>query len=143
MTTGTEGAPYYSADDIDEDRGVGWLFFAATVLGLGGFMRILDSIWAFRYKGALPDGLKDGTLGSNLKTYGWVWLAVGVLYIVSSFLILARSQFGRWVGIVAAFVGGLAAITWMPYYPIWAITYIVIAVLVFYGLLVHGGRISS
>ena len=35
-------------------RGFGWLFFSGTVLGLAGLMRIVDSIWAFRYNGALP-----------------------------------------------------------------------------------------
>jgi hypothetical protein len=28
---------------------------------------------------------------------------------------------------------------WMPYYPVWALTYVVLAVLVIYGLAVHGG----
>ena len=49
-------------------------------------MRIVDSIWAFRYNGALPDNLKDGVLGSSLTTYGWIWLVVGILLLVSSFL---------------------------------------------------------
>ena len=61
-----ERAQYY-----DEPAGSGWLFFAGTVLGLAGLMRIVDSIWAFRYNGALPAGLKDGVLGDNLTTYGW------------------------------------------------------------------------
>ena len=38
----------------EEDKGFGWLFFAGTVLGLAGLMRIVDSIWAFRYKGRCP-----------------------------------------------------------------------------------------
>src|SRR5262249_23529563 len=110
------------------------------MLGLAGVMRIIDSIWAFHYHGALPEGLRDGVLGSNLKTYGWTWLAVGALLLISSFLVISRAQFGRWVGIIAAGLGGIRAITWMPYYPVWSLTYVVLAVLVFYGLLVHGGR---
>ena len=30
--------------------------------------------------------------------------------------------------------------TWMPYYPIWSLTYVAIAVLVFYTLARYGGR---
>jgi hypothetical protein len=63
----------------EANRGAGWLFFAGTILGLAGLMRILDSIWAFRYDGAIPDNLKDGVLGSNLDTYAWTWLIVGVI----------------------------------------------------------------
>ena len=32
------------------------------------------------------------------------------------------------------------AITWMPYYPVWTLTYVLIALLVFYALAQHGGR---
>ena len=44
------------------------------------------------------------------------------------------------MGRSAAVIQALTAMTWMPYYPIWALTYVGIAVLVFYGLAGHGGR---
>jgi hypothetical protein len=124
----------------DEEAGSGWLFFIGTVLGLAGFMRIIDSLWAFRYNGALPDGLKDAALGDSLTTYAWVWLVVGCVLLMASFLILVRSQFARWVGFFAVTLGALSAMTWMPYFPIWSLTYVGIAVLTFYGLVRHGGR---
>lgn len=130
------GDAYYS----DGEAGEGWLFFAGTVLGLAGLMRIVDSIWAFSYKGALPEGLKNGVFGSNLKNYAWAWLIVGIVLIVASVLILARSQFARWVGFIAATVGGLSAMAWMPYYPVWSLVYVAIAVMTFYALARYGGR---
>jgi hypothetical protein len=140
--------PMRSADDETgaypgSEQGTGWLYFAATLLGLAGVMRIIDSIWAFRYDGALPDNLQDGVLGSNLDNYAWTWLAVGVVLIVASFLVVARSQFGRWVGVIAAAIGGLSAMAWMPYYPIWSMVYIGLAVAVIYGLVVYGGRTTD
>ena len=124
----------------DEVRGSGWLFFAGTMLGLAGLMRMIDALWAFRYNGALPSNLKDGVLGSNLTNYAWTWLIVGAVLIVSSFAVLAHSQFARWIGYIAATIGGLSAMTWMPYYPIWALTYVGLAALTFYALAKHGGR---
>jgi hypothetical protein len=118
----------------------GWLFFAGTVIGLGGLMRIFDSLWAFRYKGALPEGLRDGVLGSNIKNYAWAWLIVGIIMLLASFMLLAKSQFARWVGFFAATVMAVSAMAWMPYYPVWSLTYILIAVLVFYALARYGGR---
>jgi hypothetical protein len=126
----------------DARPGAGWLFFAGTVLGLAGLMRIIDAIWAFGYGGQLPEALKDGVLGSNLKTYAWTFLIVGILLLLASGLILAGSQIARWFGFVAAALGGLTAMTWMPYYPIWSLTYILITVLVFYALARYGGRPS-
>jgi len=124
----------------DEVAGTGWLFFAGTILGLAGVMRIVDSIWAFSYNGALPQGLKDGVLGSNLNNYAWTWLIVGIVLIISSGLVLTGSQFARWVGLFAAAIGALSAMTWMPYYPVWSLTYVLMAVLTFYALARYGGR---
>ncbi len=41
------------------DRGHGWVVFAAIVLAVAGVMRIFDAIWAFRYHGVLPQNLED------------------------------------------------------------------------------------
>jgi hypothetical protein len=126
----------------EEERGGGWLFFAGTVLGLAGIMRIIDAIWAFTYKGALPDGqtLHDGILGDNLKTYAWTWLIVGAILLIASLMVMTRSQFARWIGIFAAAIAGISAMAWMPYYPVWSLVYIGLAVAVFYALTVYGGR---
>ncbi|MGO9872888.1 MAG: hypothetical protein ACLPVY_03735 [Acidimicrobiia bacterium] len=141
MSVETQGDPYgqYGVYQ-DEDAGFGSLFFAGTMLGLAGIMRLVDAFWAFYYKGALPQGLANGVLGSHLGNYAWLWLAVGILLIVSSFLILVHSQFGRWVGFAAATVGAVSAMVWMPYYPVWSLMYVLIAVLVFHSLVRYGGR---
>ena len=125
-----------------EPRGFGWLFFAGTILGLAGIMRILDGIWALRYDGVVPEGLRDDVLGHDLDTYGWLWIAVGVLLILVSFGVLARSQLSRWIGYVAAVVLGVSATVWLPYYPVWSLIYIAIAVMVFYALARYGGRVT-
>jgi len=122
------------------ESGDGWLFFAGTILGLAGIMRIFDGIWAFRYDGAVPDKLEGAVLGTSLTTYGWVWIVVGVILIVSSFAVLSRSQFARWIGIIAGGIMAISAIWWMPYYPVWSLVYIMIGALVVYGLAAHGGR---
>jgi hypothetical protein len=116
------------------------LLFAGTVLGLAGIMRILDGIWALRYDGALPEELQDAVLGHSVDTYGWLWIAVGVVLILASFGILAGSQISRWIGFLAAAVLGISATFWLPLYPVWSLVYVAIAVMVFYALARYGGR---
>ena len=82
------------------------MLFAGTILGIAGIMRIFDGIWAFRYDGDVPDELESALLGTSLSTYGWVWIIVGVVLILSSFAVLNRSQFARWIGIIAGSVAG-------------------------------------
>jgi hypothetical protein len=140
-TNSGQTAPASADSYYDEPvAGAGWLFFSGTVLGLAGLMRVIDSIWAFSYKGALPDNLKDGVLGSNLKNYAWLWLIVGVVLLICSFAVLTRNQFARWVGIIGGAIGAISAIAWMPYYPVWSLVYIGLGVGVIYGLSVYGSR---
>jgi hypothetical protein len=120
----------------------GWLTFSAVVLVLAGIMRVIDAIWAFGYHGAIPDGLQGALLGHSLATYGWVWLITGVILIAAGILVLGPSdrpsaEVSRWIGIIAAGLDAIAAIFVMPYYPVWSLIYIAIAILVIYGLSAH------
>ena len=124
-------------------EGEGWLFFAGTVLGIAGIMRIFDAIWAFRYHGAVPDNLQNAIFGHSLKTYGWVYIVVAAILLLSSFGVMARSQFSRWIGIFAGAVMAISAVWWMPYYPVWSLVYIFIGVLLIYGLAAHGSKESA
>jgi hypothetical protein len=120
-----------------ETKGEGWLIFAAIALGVAGIMRIFDAIWAFRINNQV---LPDGILGSNIRNYAWVWLIVGILLILCAFAIAQQSQVARWVGIVAGAVCAITSIWWMPYYPIWSLTYVAIGIFVVYALAAYGGR---
>ena len=114
---------------------------AAIVLGVAGIMRIFDAIWAFRYHGVLPENLEDAIFGHSLKTYGWVYLVVAAILILSALaIIMSRSQIGRWIGVAAGAIMAISSIWWMPYYPIWSLTYIGIGVFVIYALAAHGAR---
>ena len=128
--------------DITEP-GLGWLFFAGTVLGMAGIMRLFDALWAFRYDGVVPDELEGAVLGTSLSTYGWLWVAIGLILIGCSFAVLNRSQFARWIGIFAGAALAISALWWIPYYPVWSLVYVMIGVFVIYGLAVHGGRVPS
>jgi hypothetical protein len=123
-----------------QQRLSGWVVYSAIMLLLAGGSRVLDAIWAFQYSGAVPDNLQGAVLGTSLTTYGWVWLAVGCLLILGGIGLFFRSAVARWFGVSAAGIGAWAAITWMPFYPVWSLVYVAAAALVIYGLIVHGGR---
>jgi hypothetical protein len=115
------------------------LVFSAVVLIIAGVMRIFDPIWAFRYSGTPVDDLHDALFGSSLTAYGWLWLIVGVILIVAGFLLLSptasiSAEVARWIGVFAAAIAAITAITWVPFYPVWSLIYIGIAILVIYGL---------
>ena len=113
------------------------------MLAIGGFMRIFDAIWAFRYHGAVPQNLENALFGHSLKTYGWIYLVVAAVLLTCSVLLYRGSQFARWIGVLAGAVAAISAIWWMPYYPVWSLMYIGLAGLVVYALVAHGGKTSD
>src|SRR6187200_360834 len=88
----------------------GWLFFAGTILGIAGLMRLIDGFWAFSYDGALPENLEGALFGDDLSAYGWANIIIGAILILSSFAVLTRSQFARWIGIIAGAIGAISAV---------------------------------
>jgi hypothetical protein len=130
---------YKEAVDV-EDRGAGWVLFAGIMLFLAGILKFFDAIWAFSYHGALPANLEGAIFGHSLKTYGWVDLVVAIILVACAFAVFASKAFGRWIGIFAAAIAAISAIWWMPFYPVWAFTYMVIAALVIYALAAYGGQ---
>jgi hypothetical protein len=139
MTTAHAAPPRTSSYDADSGPN-GWVAFAAIALTVGGIMRIFDAIWAFRYHGALPSNLENAIFGHSLKTYGWIYLVVAALLLVCAFMLFQGSQFARWIGVTAGAVAAISAVWWMPYYPIWSLTYIGLGGLVIYALVAHGSR---
>ena len=72
----------------------------------------------------------------------WIWLIIGVILIIAGAAVLGppdrpSAEVFRWVGIVAAALAAISAIFAMPYYPVWSLIYIAIAVMVIYGLSAH------
>jgi hypothetical protein len=126
-------------DKADElTPGHGWIVFASAMLAIAGIMRVFDAIWAFRYHGKLPNDLENALFGHSLKTYGWIYLVVAIVLILCAAGVLHGSQIARWVGIIAGGIAAISAVWWMPYYPVWSLTYVVLGVLVVYALAVYG-----
>jgi len=119
----------------------GWLTFAGVLLIITGMMRIIDSIWAFSYDGTLVDKLHGALLGHSLTTYAVIWLIVGITSVVTGYMVTRpgslSAEISRRAGMAVAGFNALLAMTWMPYYPVWALLYIAIGIIVIYALVVY------
>ncbi len=120
--------------------GVGWLFFAGTVLGLAGVARLFDAVWAFRADSVTSDNLEGALLGTSASNYGWLWIVTGGVLLWASFAIFRASQFARWIGIFAASLLVVTSFWWIPFYPVWSFAYIAIGFLVIYALTIYARR---
>jgi hypothetical protein len=77
---------------------------------------------------------------SDLRTWGWITLIVGILLIVAAMGVFSGSGFARWFGIFAAGVNAFAQFGGIQSYPFWSIMVFTLDILVIYALAVYGGR---
>lgn len=79
----------------------------------------------------------------DVTQWGWVHLTLGVLTILAGGALFTGKLWARLIGVALAFFGTLIAFTWLPYYPFWAILFIVAGVSVIWALTVHGKEIAA
>lgn len=125
----------------DEDQGAGWLVFASALFLLSGVLNVIWGIAAIGDSKFFANGQEF--VFSNLNTWGWIVLILGVLQIIAAWSISQRGAFGRWFGIFAAFLNGIGALMSLPGYPFWSLALFGVDVLIIYGLAVHGGRLAA
>jgi hypothetical protein len=116
--------------------------FAALMLMLAGVWKILDAFWAFKYDDDISDQLQSILFEGDLSAYGWIWLLIGILLLVAGFAVLQEAEWARWVGIGAAALHALVALTWIYFQPFWSLVSVGLSVLVIYGLTLYGSRTS-
>jgi hypothetical protein len=124
--------------EFDEEKGFGWLLFAATMLGLGGALSIIDGIMALSKSSFYA--ANSHYVFSDLRTWGWIMLIVGALLIIAAMGVFSGSGFARWFGIFAASISLLAHFSAAQAYPLWTLIMITLDILVIYALAVYGGR---
>jgi hypothetical protein len=125
----------------EEERGYGWLMFAATMLGLAGILTIIDGIVALSKSRFYTANATY--VFSNLHTWGWITLIIGVLLILAAMGVTSGSQLARWFGIIVAGLNAIAQFSFMQAYPFWSLLVFALDVLVIYALAVYGGRRST
>lgn len=122
----------------DEPRGYGWVVFAGSMLAIIG---TLNTIYGIAAVSNSKFYVRDASyVISDLNTWGWVLLCVGVVQFCAAFAIYAGSEFGRWIGILSAGGNAIVQMLVLPGYPFLSLTIFAIDILVIYGLVAHGGR---
>jgi hypothetical protein len=125
---------------VRQREGAGWRLYASIVLMTAGVMRIFDAFWAFDKDDEIVGNLQLVLFDEDLDTYGWIWLAIGILLVLAGFGVLTGSELARWIGIGVAVIAAISAFLWIYAFPIWALVGVVIATSVIYALAAYGGR---
>jgi len=143
MSSGTtsESSPYssYAATGAPPAaEGGGWVTFAGLLVLFIGVMNVIYGIAAIDNSTFYVSDAKY--IFSDLNTYGWVVLVIGVVQVLVGIGIFARVQVARWLGVLFVSLNLIAQLLWISASPLAGLVFIAIDVLILYGLIAHGSK---
>jgi predicted membrane metal-binding protein len=119
----------------------GWKTFVGILLMIVGFFNVIDGLVSItRSNQVLSQVTNELPLISNIKTWGWIVLILGIVLILAGFGMLAGSTWARVVAILVVSVNLVAQMAYLGHNPFWSFTMILIDVFIIYGIAVHCGK---
>jgi hypothetical protein len=140
-TTGEGQAPGAVGDRYEEDSGYGWVVFAGVLLLVVGTLNCIYGVAAIDDANFYVNGADY--VFSDLNTWGWVVLCIGVAQLLVGLGVFARNQFARWTGIGVLALNAIAQMLFLPGAPFLALSLLAMDILAIYGLAAHGKKIAS
>jgi hypothetical protein len=139
MSTGTStGSPSWADYDYEGSHGEGWVIFAGIMIAIAGVMNFIYGIAAIGNSHFFL--ANEHYVISDLSTWGWVVMLLGVFELCVALGIWVRAGWARWTGVVMAGLNAIAQLIFLPSYPLLALTIFTLDILVIYGLVTYGGR---
>lgn len=121
----------------EEPSGQGWVLFATIMLGLLGIWNFFEGIAAI--SSAHVFVADANYVFSDLNTWGWIVLILGVLQGIAALALMSGSELARWFAIAVAAINSIGQLMFIPAFPFWGIAMFAVDMLIIYGLAVYGG----
>jgi hypothetical protein len=122
----------------------GWVGFASVLMIIMGsldFFQGLIAIIRDKYYVLTPQQI----IIFDLTTWGWIVMIWGVIVVLTGYGLGSGASWARWVTIVVASLNFFVQLGFVgsSQYPLWALTVVVMNVLVLYALIVRWGAVKE
>jgi hypothetical protein len=120
----------------------GWISFAGVMMIIGGGLNLFYGIVA-----AVNDEWVVFTNRSNvyldISEWGWVHIIMGAIVLLAGIGVFSGNILARIVGVIVASISLIVNFFFIPVYPLWSLTVIVLDVLVIWALTAHGREVRQ
>jgi hypothetical protein len=133
-----------AGDDGYDDgsiRGAGWAMFAAILLFLAGTWNVIDGILAVSKSHVYTANAHY--VFSDLKTWGWIVLLLGVVQLCAGAGLLSGSTWAVWFAIAVTVVNAIGQLMFVPAYPFWALSMFTLDIFIIFGLATYSSSIKA
>ena len=125
---------------------VGWITFAGIMLIMVGVFHVIAGLAGIienEFYSAVPAAGTQATgdvyfLQFDATTWGWIHLIGGLIVMFAGFGLFRGAVWARTVGVIVAVISAIVNFAWMPWYPVWSIAMVAIAIIVIWALTAHG-----
>ena len=121
----------------------GWVYFAAIILFMIGCFNILWGLGALFQDEVLTRSASGDLIVWDTTTWGWIQLIFGVLILLTGLGLFGNQGWARWTAVVLVGVNALAQLTWLTWYPLWAILIITLDIVVIYQLTARWNKVEE
>jgi hypothetical protein len=121
----------------------GWVTFAGALLFIAGVLNVIYGIAAIGDSKFFVQETKY--ILSNLNTWGWVTLIIGLLQLFAAFSLWSGGLYGRVFGIGAAGISAIGALLSIPAYPFWSLAIFALDIIIIHQIATRGtaGRVAT
>jgi hypothetical protein len=140
MTQITNGTATY--EDTQTTGWAAWIAFAGVMMMIGGLLNAFYGLIAVINDEWVVWGNR-GAVYLDISQWGWVHIVVGLAVVLCGFGVFSGNVFARSVGVLIASLSVIVNFFFVPAYPLWAMTVIVIDALVIWALIVHGREMRT
>jgi hypothetical protein len=112
----------------------GWVTFAAVIACVVAIYNILSGIAAI-VEDDQTEAINEVLYGVDITAWGWFWLVIGALQLLTSVLIYQRHPTGQLLGVIWAFIAASLSVFMIFVAPLWALVVLGVNLLVLYALL--------
>jgi hypothetical protein len=117
-------------------RGAGRAFFASILLLVTGIVNVIYGIAAISDSKFFVG--QNQYVFSNLNTWGWITLLLGIIAIAAGLSVVRGGVFGRTVGIFVASLSAIGALLGVAgAYPFWSLGVFAMCIVIIHGLAVY------
>ena len=120
----------------------GWVTFAGVIAAIVGIWHVLSGIAAIA-EDDQTEALAEVLYGVDITAWGWFWIIIGALQIVTAWLIFARHPLGQIAGVIWAGISASLAVFMIFVAPLWALAVLALDVTVIWALLANPEEFGS
>jgi hypothetical protein len=114
----------------------GWVTFAGVLLLIAGVLNIIYGIAAIGNSDFFVNDARY--IFSDLNTWGWITLVLGVLQFFAAFSLWSGGLYGRVIALAVASLSAIGALLSIPAYPFWSLAIFALCVVIIHQIATRG-----